>query len=404
MLPAMGLVLAAGLATVIVGIPVLHAAIGRRADRQRAPLRGRLADRTVALLTQLPDLVAYQATDRVLAALDDTDRALRRTTTRSGIALGATAGLTAAVSGACAILGLALGAAAVRDHRLSPVLLAVLVLTPLSVFEALSGLPSAAAGVRTGRAALTRVFAIIDRPDPVPEPESAGPLPTAPFDLRLRDVTARWTPDGPDILSHVDLDLPAGSRTVITGASGSGKTTLAALLGRFLDPAAGSVTINGIDLRSLRGDQVRRIVGVVDDHAYLFDGTVAANLRVGSPHATDAQLHEALVRVRLDGWVDRQPKGLATPVGEHGGQLSGGQRRRLALARALLADHPILVLDEPTEHLDELAAAALIDDLMAATTGRTVVLITHRFVDPGRIDQATAVSNRHVSVVATGLR
>ena len=396
MLPVMGLVIGAGLTTVIVGIPLLHTAIGRSVDRRLAPLRGLLTEQTVALLTQLPDLVAYQATDPTIAALADTDRALRRTTARSGSALGATASVSAAVAGACAVFGLTLGADAVHEHRLNPVVLAVLVLTPLAVFEAINGLPTAAASLRTGRAALTRVFAIIDRPDPVPDPVSPHPIPSGQFHLRLHDVTARWTPGGPDALSHVDLDLPPGSRSVITGASGSGKTTLAALFGRFLDPVAGSVTINGIDLRLLDGAEVRQIVGVVDEHAYLFDGTIAANLRIGSPQATDAELHDTLARVHLDAWVCDLPNGLQTPVGEHGAQLSGGQRRRVALARALLADHPILVLDEPTEHLDEATAVALIDDLMTATAGRTLVLITHRPIQRPSIDRLIHVSEGRV--------
>jgi thiol reductant ABC exporter CydC subunit len=397
MLPPMGLVLAAGLTAVIAGVPVLHAAISRHADRRLAPLRGRLTDQTVALLTQLPDLVAYQATDPILAALDDTDRELRRTTIRSGIALGATVGLTAATAGACAVFGLVLGADAVAGHRLDPVLLAVLVLTPLAVFEALSGLPVAAAGLRTGRAALARVFAIIDRADPVPDPAEPHPVPSPPFHLRVRDVSARWTQEGPDVLAHVDLDLAPGSRTVIAGPSGSGKTTVAALLGRLLDPTAGAVTINGTDLRDLSGEEVRRIIGIVDDRAYLFDGTIAANLRIGAPQASDAQLYAALARARLNTWVHTLPNGLETAVGEHGAHLSGGQRRRLALARALLADHPILVLDEPTEHLDEPIAAALIGDLLAAATGRTVVLITHRPYDPLSVDQVIRMSGGRAS-------
>src|SRR5262249_28298520 len=150
------------------------------------------------------------------------------------------------------------------------------------------------------------------------------------------------------------------------------------LLVRFLDPSAGRVTLNGVDLRRLAGDDVRRVVGLMDESVHLFDTTIEANLRVGRRGAPGGELHAALAAARPPGWVRSLPAGRDTPVGEHGAQLSGGQRRRLALARLLLADPPILVLDEPTEHLDDPTAQALTDDLLAATAGRTVVLITHR--------------------------
>lgn len=393
LLPGSGLVLAAGLATAVVGIPALHAVVSRRGELSSAPLRGQLADQTVQLMNQLPDLIAYQATEQRVTALDATDRELRRHAGRVGIALGATAGLNSAIAGLCAVFSLSLGANAIYQHRLNPVLLAVLVLTPLAVFDALSGLPAAASGLRAGRAALGRVFAIIDREDPVPDPGTPHANPARPYHLTMRGVTARWTPGAPDALTKVDLDLPAGSRTVIVGPSGSGKSTLVALLSRLLDPVAGSITINGTDLRQLSGAQVRSIVGVVDELAYMFDASIAANLRVGSVNATDTQMHDALRRAHIETWVRQLPKGLDTPVGEHGAKLSGGQRRRLALARALLANHPILVVDEPTEHLDDVTARDLIEELFRMAPDRTVVLVTHRRTSAIAADQVVEISD-----------
>jgi ABC-type transport system involved in cytochrome bd biosynthesis fused ATPase/permease subunit len=164
----------------------------------------------------------------------------------------------------------------------------------------------------------------------------------------------------------------------VIGPTGCGKTTLAYLLVRFLDPIRGKVTLNGVDLRDLAGDHIRRVVTLMDETVYCFDTTIEGNLRVAQREATEAQLWDALDRARLADWVGGLPLGLSTPVGEHGSRLSGGQRRRLALARAFLSDAPILVLDEPTEHLDDETAAALTADLLAATTDRSLVLITHR--------------------------
>ena len=149
---------------------------------------------------------------------------------------------------------------------------------------------------------------------------------------------------------------------------------------RFLDPLRGQITLNGVDLRDLAGDDVRRVVALMDETVHCFDTTIEGNLRVARREATDDQLWDALCRARLADWVRGLPLGLSTPVGEHGSRLSGGQRRRLALARVLLTDAPILVLDEPTEHLDDQTAAALTADLLAATADRSLVLITHHRV------------------------
>ena len=169
---------------------------------------------------------------------------------------------------------------------------------------------------------------------------------------------------------------------VITGASGSGKTTLAQVAVRFLDPAAGTFELVGgaakIDIRSADGDAVRQTVALCEQDPHVFDATIADNLRLARPGAPDATLEGALADARLGDWVRSLPLGLETPVGEHGARLSGGQRQRLALARALLADARILVLDEPTEHLDEATATAFIADLQAVTGMRTVLVLTHR--------------------------
>jgi ABC-type multidrug transport system fused ATPase/permease subunit len=183
------------------------------------------------------------------------------------------------------------------------------------------------------------------------------------------------------VLRGVTLDLPPGAHVTLGRPSGWGKTTLAALLVRFLDPVEGRVTLNGIDLRRLAGDDVRRVVGLVADDAHMFDTTIAENLRIARPTATVAQMRDALAAARLLTFVHGLPDGLATPVGERGVRLSGGQRRRLALARALLADYPVLILDEPTEHLDEETGRAITEDLLAASAGRSVLLISHRSGD-----------------------
>jgi ATP-binding cassette subfamily C protein CydCD len=179
-----------------------------------------------------------------------------------------------------------------------------------------------------------------------------------------------------------DFEVGPGERLLVTGPSGSGKSTFAAVTVRFLEPAAGTLELVGsggpIDVGLLAGDDVRRAVCLCAQDPHVFDTSILENVRLARPDATDGQVASALAAAQLNGWIDSLPDGLETLVGEHGARISGGQRQRLSLARALLADAPIVVLDEPTEHLDEATASALVADLLAATTGRTVVMITHR--------------------------
>ncbi|HEV7896272.1 MAG TPA: thiol reductant ABC exporter subunit CydC [Planosporangium sp.] len=395
LLPSAAVVLAAGLLVVAVGVPLIQHAAARRADRNSAGLRGELSAATVDLLHGLPDLVAYGAAGQRLAALADTDSRLRRAASRSATGVGLGAGLLALAAGACVWAGLALGAHAVHAGTLNAVLLAVVVLTPLAVFDTVSGLPVAAAQLAAARAALARVFGLLDQPEPVVEPASPAPLPAPPYRLEVAGLSARW-PGGPEVVHDVDLSLTPGRRVAVVGASGSGKSTLAAVLVRFLDPSGGRITINGMEATDLAGDDVRSVVGLLTDDARLFDTTIAENLRIADRGADEARLRAVLAEARLLDWVDSLPHGLDTMVGEQGSRLSGGQRRRLALARVLLRNFPILIMDEPTEHLDEATADALTADLLAVTRGRTTVLITHRLTGLAEVDEIVVMDGGRV--------
>jgi ABC-type multidrug transport system fused ATPase/permease subunit len=180
------------------------------------------------------------------------------------------------------------------------------------------------------------------------------------------------------VLRALTLALPPGSRIALLGPSGAGKTTVTNLLLRFLDPEEGRVTIAGRDIREYRQDDVRAMFALAGQDAHVFNSTLRANLQLARPDATEGELWGALREARLDLWVSALPDGLDTLVGEEGERLSGGQRQRLTVARALLTRAPVLVLDEPTAHLDPETAVALIRDVFAAAEGRTVLLITHR--------------------------
>jgi ATP-binding cassette subfamily C protein CydC len=375
--PIAGATLAAGLLVVGLAVPLLQSAAARRADGRLAPLRGELTTGTADLLHGLPDLIAHGATGTHLAHLAGIDAQLRRAEQRSAATAGVAAAITALTTGTSLLAGLIAGTVAIRAGDLPGELLAVIVLTPLAVFETAAGLPAAAQRLAAARTAMRRLAEVLTAPDPITVPAVPAGLPHGPHTLRLDRVTAGWAPGRPAV-RDVSLTLPPGSRTALVGPSGSGKSTIAALLVRFLDPGAGRVTLDGVDLRALDPDRVRRIVGYLPEDAHLFDTTIAGNLRVARPDATADQLRGALRAARLLDWVDTLPGGLDTLVGEHGLSLSGGQRRRLALARILLGDFRVLILDEPTEHLDDDTAAALTRDLLKAAGDRTVLLITHR--------------------------
>ncbi len=393
LLPEAGVVLAGGLLAAGIGVPLVSGACARRAERRLAPARGELATRVADLLTGTPELTVAGALADRKDRTRQSDAALTGIAARGAVATGLGSGLSALVCGLTVVASAALAASAVHEGRLSGVAMAVAVLTPLAAFEAVSGLPLAVQYRQRVRRSAERVYEVIDAPVPVAEPERPQAVPAEPFPLRLTGLAVRYPGQERDALHGVDLTLEAGRRVAVVGPSGSGKTTLAQVLLRFLDPDAGTYTLGGTDVRGLDGDAVRTVVGLCAQDAHLFDSSVRENLRLARPGADEAQLRDALAGARLLDWADGLPDGLDTLVGEHGERISGGQRQRLALARALLADFPVLVLDEPAEHLDLATADALTADLLAATEGRTTVLITHRLAGLEAVDEVLVLED-----------
>ncbi|MDL4771992.1 MULTISPECIES: thiol reductant ABC exporter subunit CydC [Thermomonosporaceae] len=386
LLPAAGAVLLAALLTGGVLAPWLAQRGARRAAGRAAAGRAELSARTTEALHGLPELTAYGALPARLADLRRADARVTASAARSAWTAGLGSGLTTLATGGAVLGALALGVPAVRDGRLETVLLAVIVLTPLAAFEAVGALSDAAQRLLRARTDAARVRHALATPAPVTDPDAPRPLPAPArgHHLRVDGVTARWPGAGTDALAEpaLTLDLPPGRRLMITGPNGSGKSTLAAVLARLLD-YRGSITLDGTELRDLAGGDVRRVIGLCGQDAHLFDTTVAENVRLARPAASDADVAAALRRAGLGGWLDALPDGLATRVGEHGTAVSGGERQRLALARALLAGVPILILDEPDAHLDEATAGTVLIGLLAAARDRTVVLISHRDAVPG---------------------
>jgi len=411
MLPEAGAVVLVVVLVVAVVLPWVTGRLARDAGRAAVEARAELSATVVDTLARVPELVAYDAAGQRLGRLQDIDRRLQRQLDRTARAEGAGAGALALLVGLGVWGALVVGVTAVRSGALGDVALVVVVLLPLALAEVLGALPAAGRQLARGTTSTARVLDVLDRADPVHEPQRPRLLPDPPYRLRVEDLAVRWTPTGPDVVTGLDLDLLPGHRVALVGPSGSGKTTVAMTLLRLLDPSSGRITLGGVDTADLGGDDVRRVVGLLAQDAYVFDSTVLENVRLARPDATTEQVRAALAGARLLGWLDALPDGLDTWVGQHGARMSGGERQRLALARILLADPPVLVLDEPTEHLDARTADDLTRDLLDATHGRSVLMVTHRLAGLEAMDEVVvldrgrvAARGTHAELVAAGGR
>ncbi|GAB3457856.1 thiol reductant ABC exporter subunit CydC [Insolitispirillum peregrinum] len=269
--------------------------------------------------------------------------------------------------------------------------LTMVVLGLLASAEALAAVPDALTGIPAALASARRIFAILDRTPSVRDPAQPLPLPTS-TDLRLSDVRVQYPDQGRASLDGLTLDIPAGSRVAIVGESGAGKSTLAALLLRLRDPDSGQVTLGGLDLRSLTQDDLHSRITMVRQSPYILSGPLADSLRLGAPDATAEQVQAAVRAAGFDRVLARLPDGEKTMVGTAGQTLSGGEVRRLAIARALLTGAPVLLLDEPGEGLDPLTEQAMIDAVLDEQRQRTVILLTHRPTGLEKMDRIIVLS------------
>ena len=395
-----GIATAIALAAGLTVLPWLVARWAARAEARLAPTRGELSASIVGSLTGSADLLAFGATAAASARVGELDGELTAIARRESAGLGMGAALGVLAQGAAVVASLTLAIPAVTEGRLAPVWLAVVALVPLAAYDLLSTLPSSALAWQRVRAAAGRIVDVLDSPVPVTEPESSQGPPQAPYSVTVRGLTARWSAELPDALRGIDLRVQPGERIAIVGPSGAGKSTLASVLLGFLS-YHGSAVVGGREIRDVDGDMLRRRVAMLTQDAHVFDTTIAANLRLGDAEADDARLRGVLAEVGLDGWLGGQPRGLDTEVGPRGVTMSGGERQRLALARLLLARGAVLVLDEPTEHLDPESAHRLTDLILDVTRGISTILITHRLRELHRCDRIYVVIGGEIAAAGT---
>jgi len=288
-----------------------------------------------------------------------------------------------------------LGVAAVTGGRMSLGTLLVVLAYLSSLYGPIRALARLARTLARGAASRERVLEVLDSGEVVPaaaEPRPAGPPRRG---LALRGVWFGYA-EGATVLRHLDLEVAAGERVCVVGPTGAGKSTLLALLLRFYDPDAGAVELDGTDLRDLELGSLRRQLALVPQDPWMLDGTIADNVGFGRPGATCERLEAVAAQTGVHELIQRLPDGWDTQIGEGGVRLSGGQRRRVALARAILRDASVLLLDEPTSGLDAASEQAVLDALDLAAEGRTVLSVSHRLSLADRADRVVVLDGGRV--------
>lgn len=359
-------------------LPLATLRAGLKAGGDAVQAQARLRTRLMDALGGVAELRAFGACDRHSRRVDEASAALYQAQARISRLNGVAAALSLFLSGLALWAALLFGGMLVRAGQSEGALMVLGVLATLAAFEAVA--PAVSAGHALGRlvAAARRITSIALQPPEMTAPACPAPPLAEPAALVFREVCFAYHTPGPMVLNKVSLTLNPGEAVALLGESGAGKSTLAALALRRLDPQSGTVTLGGADLRTLDPATVHRRIGWLSQRGHIFADTLRANLLLADPQADEDRLWQVLEQVDLANTVRAWPEGLDTWAGEGGVRLSGGQRRRLLLARTLLQDTPFVILDEPTEGLDPATARTVISRTLRALEGRGLLLITHQ--------------------------
>jgi ATP-binding cassette, subfamily C, bacterial CydC len=365
-------------------LPWTGARMAARAGLALAGSTGALRIAALDALTGLREVRAFGAEGRVLATVQAREAALL-STQHEVARRSALANASAFLCGQLAILAILIAVG------IDPAAAVAATFLVLAAFEAVGGLPRAGVLAGHASAAAHRVLEAAKAPVPVPDPPQPGATPSG-HALRFEAVHFRWLPDRPLVFDGLTLEVPQGARVALLGPSGCGKSSLAALALKMAGPQQGCILLGGVDIATLSAADVRSRIGWLAQATHLFDDTIRANLRLARPEADEAALWAALDAARIGEMVRALPDGLDTWVGEGGARFSGGQGRRLVLARALLSPASILILDEPCAGLDGETERAFLATLNDVAAGRSVVLITHRLTGVERLDRIWRIS------------
>jgi ATP-binding cassette, subfamily C, bacterial CydC len=378
---ALGFLLAAG-----VGVPLLVRSLARGLGRKQLELRGELNARIVDGIQGAQDLLAFgreEDQERAIAELNDSLGRLQR---RMAFITGLQDALGDLMMNLAMLAMLVLAIPMVAAGEIQGVYLAFLALVVLGSFEAVQPLGTAFQFLGRSVGAGERLVEIVDAEPKVEDPAEPRHLPED-HRLALDRVVFSYEVGGSPVLEDVSFTLEPGKRVAVVGPSGAGKSTLAGLILRFWDPASGRILLGGNDVRQYAQDEVRGSIGVVAQDTHVFNDTLRANLLISRPEAKDEDLRRVLAQARLSDLVECLPDGLESPLGEQGLKLSGGERQRLSIARTLLKDAPVLVLDEPTANLDPVTEREVLDAVYELMRERATLVITHRLVLMEEMDE-----------------
>ena len=370
------------------GIPLVARWLSRRSGGHGIALRAELGVALVDGVQGMAELVAYGGGAARLDQVDRISRSLVAVQQRMANISTLQTALVGLLSHFGSWLVLALAIPLVRNGDLPGVYLAVLALIALTSFEAVTPLPLAAQYLEGNLQAARRLFELVDAKPVVQDPVEPLPAPGKPG-LEIQHLTFRYDHlhASPLALDDISFEIPPGGRIAVVGPSGAGKSTLVSLLARFWDFEQGQILLDGQDIRRYTQGDVRRCLGVISQNAYLFSATVWDNLRIARPGASREEIIQAARRAQIHDFIQSLPQGYDTWAGEHGLRFSGGQRQRLAIARALLQDAPLLVLDEATANLDALTEREVLRSIFDLAGDRSLLLITHRLVGLEAMDE-----------------
>ena len=394
--PALAVVLAALLALAAFGLPYLAGWVVSHDSRALSGASASLRIAVLDLVSGLREVRAFNAERRMLDGVQAREADLLALQHRLALRT-AIAGAASFLCQQLAILAVLAALTGLVFARVDPIAGTVVLFALLASFELVGGLTRAGALAGNVANAAERV---LDAGAPVrggPVPAGTPPAGTA---IAFRDVGFRWLPGRPPVFEHLTLDIQAGARVAILGPSGSGKSSLAALLLRVVSPQHGTITLGGVDLQALDETGLRSRMAWLSQATHLFADTIRANLLLGRPDATDSELWDALDQAMIGEVVRAMPDGLDTWLGEGGSGFSGGQQRRLALARTLVSTAPILILDEPAAGLDAETERAFLQTLNDVAVGRTVILIAHRLTGVERLDRIWRLAGGRAAAAA----
>lgn len=382
--PLISLVLLCGLILIGGILSWMTLMLSQQPGDQLANVRSTLREEIVDFNQGLPDILIFAQEKALISRIQKTADHFYTLQQRLSLINASQAALTSLATGLTTWLILYISIPLVTVGTIAGVHLAVVILGSMASFEAVQNLPQAMNLLGSNMRSAKRLFELETLPAGISDPIDPINVPT---EINLIFKNLRFTYGESEVIKGFDLDLPAGRKVAIVGKSGSGKTTLTNLLLRFWEPESGQILLNGLDLGNFRADDFRANISMVSQSTYLFNTSIRENLRIARPKASEAEIWDACQIAEIKSFIETLPKKIDTIIGERGLQMSGGERQRLSIARAILKNTPILILDEPTANLDPLTERKIIRTIHSIAAFKTVLWITHNLSGLDKMDE-----------------